>query len=162
MKKIVIFYLACFICILVVSWRSANGDSQSYRCLVQLTNYGGEGAYVVAALINEEGAYEQTLHVSGDDADWYPDLHKWYAFAEEAEDDIDAISGASIQTGGRKIFVLDVPTDKLDAGYTLRFESAVEDGAYYDQDVEIGLSAELSSHTFEGSGYIRFIKLIKQ
>ena len=35
-------------------------ETKKYKCLIQLTNYKGEGAYIVASLINPEGKKEQT------------------------------------------------------------------------------------------------------
>ncbi|RYF78608.1 MAG: DUF2271 domain-containing protein, partial [Cytophagaceae bacterium] len=49
------------------------GASQ-YKCMVQMTNYMGEKAYVVVSLINSKGAYEKTLYVLGSDKKWYPDV----------------------------------------------------------------------------------------
>ena len=33
----------------------------AFKCMVQMINYSGEGAYVVISLINPEGKYEKTL-----------------------------------------------------------------------------------------------------
>ncbi len=37
-----------------------------------MTNYMGEGAYIVVSLIDSKGAYEKTLYVMGSDKKWYP------------------------------------------------------------------------------------------
>lgn len=132
----------------------------SYKCLIQLSNYGGEGAYVVASLIDPEGNYERTLLVCGNDEEWYEDLTKWYAFLNESGEKIDGITGASIQSGGRKIAVLRIEASRLNSGYTLRFESAVEDAHYYHRDLEIELNESALGKPIEGTGYIRHVQLI--
>ncbi len=48
--------------------------STKYKCMLQLNNYTGEGAYIVVLLINKNDEYEKTLYVLGDDKKWYPDL----------------------------------------------------------------------------------------
>ena len=135
-------------------------NPKSYRCLIQLTNYGGEGAYVITSLIDPEGQYEETLYVGGDDSKWYPDLPTWYDFHEVSNQEIDGITGASIQSGGRKIASIQVDGDKLNQGYKLRFESSVEDGNYFDKDIEVYLQDKMVGKTIEGSGYIRYVRLI--
>ena len=34
-----------------------------YKCMIQMKNYTGEGAYVIISLLNPKGAYEATLYV---------------------------------------------------------------------------------------------------
>lgn len=141
------------------SW-SINNEKVGYRCLIQLTNYGGEGAYVITSLLSPDGQYKETLYVGGDDEEWYPDLPEWFEFYEASGQEIDAITGASIQSGGRKVVALVVGADKLNTGYKLRFESSVEDGNYHSQDIELDLSDEAVGKTIKGSGYIRYVRLI--
>lgn len=159
MKKVVILSLLVFGISAAQSW-SLSSEKIGYRCLIQLTNYGGEGAYVITSLLSPDGSYEETLYVGGDDEEWYPDLPDWFAFQETNHEEIDAITGASIQSGGRKVVALEVSADKLNAGYKLRFESSVEDGYYHNQDIELDLSEDAVGKTIKGSGYIRYVRLI--
>ena len=135
-------------------------DETSLKCLVQLINYQGEGAYMVVSLINPDGKYEKTLYVLGEDEEWYHDLTQWFAFFETGKEKIDAISGATIAGGERTVCVLGFDKTKLDAGYKLRFETAVENQKYYTEDVQIDLTSANLTGKFEGSGYIRYIRLI--
>ncbi|WP_020528353.1 DUF2271 domain-containing protein [Flexithrix dorotheae] len=146
----------------IMSWSTdkAEKTSASYKCLVQLTNYKGEGAYLVVSLINPEGQYEKTLYVIGQDAEWYPDMTQWWSFYDPKPTDIDAISGATIAGGERTICVIDIDEDKLNAGYKLRFETAVEDQEYVVDDVEFPLTSENVTGKFEGKGYIRYIRIM--
>ena len=43
-----------------------------YKCMVQMTNYVGEAAYIVVSLVNPTGAYEKTLYVMGPDKSGIP------------------------------------------------------------------------------------------
>ena len=52
----------------------ANAQASKYKCMLQLTSYGGEGAYVVVSLINPKGGYEKTLYMMGPDAKWHDTL----------------------------------------------------------------------------------------
>lgn len=145
----------------LVSWTSGKvNDTKSLKCLVQLTNYQGEGAYMVVSLINPEGKYEKTLYVMGEDEEWYHDLIEWYPFFESGEEEIDAISGATVGGGERTVCVLSFDESKLDAGYKLRFETAVENQKYHADDVELPLTTENITGKFEGKGYIRYIRIM--
>lgn len=162
MKRVIALSLVFFGLTVVNSWGTIFAEKVSYRCLIQLTNYGGEGAYVITTLIEPEGGYEKTLYVGGDDKDWYPDLPSWYAFYESVNEDIDGITGASIQSGGRKVISIELDKTALNAGYRLRFESSVEDGKYHEKDIEIDLSDDMVGSTIEGSGYIRYVRIINK
>ena len=122
MRKVFVLSLLILISIIESGWTSLT-DKVSYRCLIQLTNYGGEGAYVITSLIKPEGDYEKTLYVGGDDAEWYPDLPGWYEFYDSEGEDIDGITGASIQSGGRKVILMEVDRIKLRAAQGLGFDS---------------------------------------
>jgi hypothetical protein len=106
----------------------------SYKCMIQMTNYTGEKAYIVVSLINPEGKYEKTLYIQGDDKEWFPDLKNWWKFSHGIGENVDAISGATIGNGERNIISLGFNASHIDAGYKVRFESAVENKEYYSID----------------------------
>jgi hypothetical protein len=58
--------------------------------------------------------------------------------------------------------VIEIPNDKLNKGYKLRFETAVEDQEYYKDDIEFELTTENITKKFEGKGFIRYIRMIAQ
>lgn len=132
-----------------------------YKCMVQMTNYSGEPAYLVVSLINPKGEYEKTLYMFGDDSQWYDSLKLWFGFYEKKQTNIDAVTGASITGGDRKIITLDLDNNKLNKGYKIRFESAVEDKNYYTTDAEVSFSSEGISTQTQGKGYIRYVKFNK-
>lgn len=132
-----------------------------YKCMIQMTNYTGEGAYVVISLINPQGEYEKTLYVQGDDSEWYNTLEQWWKKLHgKKRANIDAITGATISGGGRSISVIAIDDSKINAGYKIRFETAVEDQEYHVQDVEFELTSESVKGKKEGTGFIRYVRLM--
>ena len=127
-----------------------------------MKNYTGEGAYIVISLLDPEGKYEETLYVQGDDDEWYFDITEWWDFQGKKRADIDAITGETISGGERKISVIRIPDDKLNKGYKLRFETAVEDQEYHKDDVEFDLNLENIKTKIEGKGFIRYIRMMPQ
>lgn len=157
-------YRLILVCVAVFSIFSFKEYSKksSYKCMIQMKNYTGEGAYIVISLLNPEGKYEETLYVQGDDDEWYFDITEWWKFQGKKRRDIDAITGATISGGERKVSVISIPDDKLNAGYKLRFETAVEDQEYYKNDVEFDLNLENTKAKIEGKGFIRYIRMMPQ
>ncbi|OQD43610.1 flagellin biosynthesis protein FlgD [Croceivirga radicis] len=138
-------------------------DTVGYKCMIQLTNYEGEGAYVVVSVVDKEDKYVETLYVQGDDEEWYRDLTAWWKNLYGVKrPTLDGIVGETVTGGQRKMTVLQIPSDKIDTGFKLRFESAVEDHEYYKDDVEFDLTTENLATKKEGKGYIRYVRMIKQ
>ncbi len=128
--------------------------------MIQMKNYSGEGAYVVISLL-KDGKYIETLYVQGDDDQWYADITEWWKFQGKVRTNIDAITGETISGGKRTVSFIKIDNDKIDNGYTLRFESAVEDQEYYENDVEFDLTSENLQQKASGKGFIRYIRLIR-
>ncbi|MDZ7878321.1 MAG: DUF2271 domain-containing protein [Saprospiraceae bacterium] len=133
----------------------------SFKCLVQLTNYTGEGAYVVVSLMDANGKYKKTLQVMGKEKRWYDDITSWFKFHSAQRESVDGISGASITAGSRKVFSLSMDEAFYNKGFRLRFETAVEDNEYKEKDVEMDFSETNVGKNVEGTKYIRYVKLIK-
>jgi len=161
MRRVQQGILLLIVLISVLSF-TTTGENSKYKCMIQLKNYDGEGAYVIISLLNSEGEYQETLQVLGDDDEWYHEIYDWWSFYGKKRNNIDAITGATISGGQRAIKVIEIENDKLDAGYKLRFETAVEDQEYYTDDVEFELTTENIKSKFEGKGFIRYIRMIPQ
>lgn len=131
-----------------------------YKCMVQMTNYAGEGAYIVISLVDPKGAYEKTLYMAGPDSEWYPELKEWHKFSSKKPANISAITGASVAGGDRGIVVVELDEAKMNKGYSIRFESAVENNKYYVKDLEVPLTTEGLAAKTEGTGYIRYVRFI--
>lgn len=150
-------------CLGLVAFSQAPPATINYKCLIQLTNYEGEGAYVVVSILDGEGKYVETLYVQGDDSEWYRDIEEWWKNLYGIKrPNIDAIVGETVTGGQRKMTVLQIPEDKIDAGYIIRFESAVEDQEYYADDVEFELTSENLKAKKEGKGFIRYVRMLPQ
>lgn len=132
----------------------------SYKCLIQMMNYTGERAYVVVSLIDPNGEYVKTLYMQGDDKEWFPDLKNWWKFSDGNSENIDAITGATIGNGQRNIISLSLDASQVDKGYTIRFESAVENQEYFAIDAEVPLQTATISNKVDGKGYIRHIRMM--
>jgi hypothetical protein len=158
MKLKIPVLLAVLLCIGFPFLSSAQKAATKYKCMVQMTNYMGEGAYIVVSLIDQKDNYEKTLYVMGSDKKWYPDVKEWHKALGKKNGNISAITGASVAGGDRGIMNLEIETAKINNGYKLRFETAVEDKQYHVKDVEIPLTTEALAAKSEGTGYIRFIR----
>jgi hypothetical protein len=139
----------------------ANAQTSKYKCMLQMSNYMGEGAYVVVSLVDAKGEYNKTLYVMGDDKKWYKTLKEWHKFYSKKPTDISAKTGASVTGGDRSITTLEIEDSKINKGYKLRFETAVEDQKYNTTDLEIPLTTEGIAAKAEGKGYIRYVRLNK-
>lgn len=158
MKSILKISLIAVICLLSFQ---ATAQTSKYKCMLQMSNYMGEGAYIVVSLINAKGEYDKTLYVMGDDKKWHKTLKEWHKFYSKKPTDISAKTGASVTGGDRSITTLEIEDSKINKGYKLRFESAVEDQKYYVTDLEIPLTTEGIDAKTEGKGYIRYVRLNK-
>ena len=146
---------------ILLSYSFVNFEQQvSYKCMIQMTNYTGEKAYVAVSLINPNGDYVKTLYVQGNDKEWFPDLKNWWEFSDGINENIDAITGATVSNGQRNIISLGFDASHIDSGYKVRFESAVENQEYYLVDAEIELNSATIMQKVEGKGYIRYIRMV--
>ncbi|MBE9602685.1 DUF2271 domain-containing protein [Pedobacter sp. MC2016-24] len=153
------FYKICLVLALLISKPfSSSAQTSKYKCMVQMSNYMGEGAYIVVSLVDSKGAYEKTLYVMGSDKKWYKNLKEWHKFYSKKPTNISAITGASVSGGDRSVTVLEIEDAKINKGYTLRFETSVEDKIYNVKDLEIPLTTEGLSAKTEGKGYIRYVR----
>lgn len=156
MRKI---YLIIIVIVMALSHQNtAVAQAARYKCMIQMTNYMGEKAYLVVSLINKDGSYGKTLSVLGGDKKWYPDIKEWHKAYKKKPTNISAITGASIAGGDRSVVTLNLEKDKINTGYKLRFETAVEDKPYHVKDVEIPLTTGALAAKTDGTGYIRYVR----
>lgn len=157
-SRLKIAFTTAFICLLSFQ---ATAQTSKYKCMLQMSNYMGEGAYVVVSLVNAKGEYDKTLYVMGEDKKWYKTLKEWHKFQSKKQENISAKTGASVTGGDRSITTIEIEDAKINKGYKLRFESSVEDQKYYVNDIEIPLTTEGLATKTEGKGYIRYVRLNK-
>lgn len=160
MKKIHV-KLILAICSLFLVANQSFAQTSKYKCMIQMVSYQGEKAYVIISLINPKGEYEKTLSVLGPDKQWFNTLKEWYKFQTRTKEKISAVTGASVGGGDRAVRTIEIDDAKLNKGYKLRFESAVEEQKYYVKDVELAVTPQGLIERADGTGYIRFVKLSK-
>lgn len=153
--KVALAFVFCFVANFTLA------QTSKYKCMIQMTAYQGEKAYVIVSLVNPKGEYEKTLAVLGPDKQWFNTLKEWYKFQTKTREKINTVTGASVGGGDRAVRTLEIDDSKLNKGYKLRFESAVEEQKYHVKDVELAVTPEGLVKRTEGSGYIRFVKLSK-
>ncbi len=138
-------------------------QTTKYKTMIQMESYTGKEAYIVISLINPKGQYEKTLGVLGDDNEWYNTLKEWDKFNKKKKEKLNGITGASVAGGARATRVIEFETAKLNKGYKLRFESAVETQKYVVKDAEVPLtSAALDNKAgVKGTEYIKAVRFIK-
>ncbi|MFV8323118.1 DUF2271 domain-containing protein [Flavobacterium sp. LB3P21] len=139
----------------------ATAQISKYKCMLQMSNYMGEGAYIVVSLVNAKGEYVKTLYVMGDNKKWYKTLKEWHKFYSKKPENISAKTGASVTGGDRSITTIEIEDAKINKGFKLRFETAVEDHKYHTTDLEIPLTTEGIAAKTEGKNYIRYVRLNK-
>lgn len=158
-----IFKLFVIAIVAVIFSNNATAQTAKYKCMIQMQNYSGKEAYVIVSLINPKGEYEKTLAVLGPDHEWYNTLPQWDKFRKKKNEKLNAITGASVAGGARASRVLEFDSHKIDKGYKIRFESAVETQKYHVKDAEVALTtAELENKAgAKGTGYIRLVRFNK-
>ena len=163
MKNKLFFYFLGICLITIFGFKVSNGEPKVYKYMIQMSNYTGEGAYVIVSLLDKENTYIETLYVQGDDDEWYSEITDWWQFQGKVRKDIDAVTGATVGAGQRAVNSIKIPSDLFGKGYKVRFETAVEDKAYFKDDIEIELTSVANiKGKIEGKGYIRYVRMIPQ
>jgi len=154
-----LFKSALLILAFIIIGHTTFAQTTKYKCMVQMNSYIGDGAYIVISLIDAKGAYEKTLYVMGSDKKWYKTLKEWNTqFNLKNKPNLSAITGASVTGGDRSVNVIELENSKINAGYKLRFESAVEDKGYNVKDLEIPLTTETLAAKSDGTGFVRYVR----
>ncbi len=142
----------------LLAFTAANtANAATATVLVQMNEH-AEEAYFALYLVNPEGRYEKTLWVSGDIPRWYPDMNRWFRYLSRNPQELDAITGASTGASDRAIIHLEIDEALIDAGYSMRVETVVEDQENYFDDVQVDLTTDGQRARVQGSGYVRYIR----
>ena len=126
--------------------------------LVQLNEYDGDEAYFSLYLVDPSGRFVRTLWVSGDEARWYPDQPRWWKYVGRAQEDLLPVTGASTAGGDRAVIRIELEDEFIDAAYSVRVDTSVEDQSNYPQDVETVLASEAQGEKIPGTGYVRYLR----
>jgi len=120
----------------------------------QMTNYGGDGAYLAFYVTNAQGAYVGSLWMAGGKAKYYQHLSGWYAATGGDRAQIDGITGASVGAGRELKITLDLQDALFDAGYELHVDAAVEDMRDSPNEVVLPLTSDAVGKPVSGRRYV--------
>ena len=134
-------------------------QAREAAAVVQMTNYDGKEAYLAVYLVNPEGRYQTTLWVSGKDRIYYSYLDRWWRYLSRVPQELDAITGASAGAGDRVSLKFELEDEWLDAGYSIRIESAVEGLDANREDALYPLTTDNIGARIDGTGYVRNVRM---
>lgn len=125
----------------------------------QLSNYGGDGAYVVMYVTDRAGRYQGTLWMAGDKAKYYKHLRDWSRLSG-GKAKLDGITGASIGAGRTLRATLDVADTLIDAGYEIHIDTAVEKMNENPSEVVVPLTTGGAAKPVRGRGYVKSFRYL--
>lgn len=120
----------------------------------QLSDFGGDGAYLAMYLTDRSGAYHGTLWVAAPKTRYWRHLTDWYR-ATGGKAKVDGISGASVGAGKTLRVTVDLADALLDAGYEVRIDTAVEKMKDNPSEVVVPLTTSGAGKPAAGRGYVR-------
>jgi len=123
-----------------------------------LTNYGGQGAYLVLYVTDATGAYAGTLWMAGGKSKYYKHLTEWNRATGGNTAEINGITGASVGAGRTLTITLDLADALFDAGYELHIDGAVEDMRDSPNEVILPLTTEGAGTAVTGRRYVASFK----
>ena len=121
---------------------------------VNMTQYGGRGAYLAVYVTDASGAYAGSLWMAGGKSKYYKHLTDWAQFTGGDVAQVDGITGASVGSGGKLELSMDLADALFDAGYTLHVDAAVEDMRDSPNEVAVPLTAAGAGTPVPGRRYI--------
>jgi hypothetical protein len=119
-----------------------------------VAQHNGPNAYLAVYVTKADGTYVSTLAVAGSKQRYYREMRNWARGVAAAGGKIDGVTGASVGGGQTLNVNVQLADTLIDAGYQIRVDDAVEDGAVYSSDVVIPLTAANSGKPFTGQGYV--------
>ncbi len=120
---------------------------------VNMTQYGGRGAYLAVYVTDASGAYAGSLWMAGGKSKYYKHLTDWAQFTGGDVAQVDGITGASVGSGGKLELSMDLADALFDAGYTLHVDAAVEDMRDSPNEVAVPLTAAGAGTPVPGRRY---------
>ena len=118
-----------------------------------------ERPYFVIFLVNANNRYVKTLAVIGDDKKYFDAFRYWYRYSKSSGENIDALSGPSINNG--TVFTQDIvlPDDAITNGYKIRIDASGEFGDYVPKEAIVKLTNEINGQKTPGKQYMEYITL---
>lgn len=131
----------------------AAAQAREVTLTTQMTDYGGEGAFVAIYLTDAQGAYQGTLWLAAPKAKWWSHLSDWYRATGGAVPD--GVTGASVGSGRALTVTVDLADALIDAGYQIRVDSSVEDLGDAPADVVVPLTSAGAGSPAPGNGFVQ-------
>jgi hypothetical protein len=119
-----------------------------------LTNYGGNGAYLALYVTDAKGAYVGSLWMAGGKSKYHQHLSDWYRATGGNTAEINGITGASVGAGRQLSITLDLADALFDAGYALHIDAAAEDMRDSPSEIVVPLAAAGAGKAIAGRRYI--------
>lgn len=119
-----------------------------------MTDYGGNNAFVVMYVTDAQGKYAGSLWMAGGRARYYRHLSGWYRATGGNTAEINGITGASVGSGRALTVTLDLADTLFDAGYKLHIDTAVEGMGESPNEVIVPLTAASAGKPVAGKRYI--------
>jgi len=129
--------------------------AKDLKLTAQVASYNGPPTYFAIYLVKPDGSYAQTLHVAGERTKYLRHLRDWVRAISTSNDTIDAITGASVGSGQTLSVNVSLADALIDAGYTIKVDSAVEDGNEYPSEIAMPLTSANSGVPMTGQGYVQ-------
>tara|TARA_R110002074_G_scaffold71754_4_gene165718 strand:+ start:200 stop:673 length:474 start_codon:yes stop_codon:yes gene_type:complete len=140
----------------------AYAQAREVTFTTQLSDYGGDGAYLALYLTDADGKYQGTLWISGEKSKYYKHLRDWARGSGLNQAEYDGLTGASVTSGRALKVTLELEDALIDSGYQVRVDTSVEDMRDNRSDVVAPLTTEGSGKTVSGRGYVHsFVYTLK-
>ena len=120
-----------------------------------MSNYGGDGAYLALYITDAQGTYQGSLWMAGGKSKYYKHLSDWYRATQGNSTEINGITGASVGAGRQLKITLDLADALFDAGYELHIDASVEDMRDSPSEVVVPLTTQGMGQPVPGRRYIR-------
>ena len=117
---------------------------------------GHDQPYFVVMLLDEQGRYNKTLTVVGDDPQYYRAFKFWKRYIGRTDEDIDALSSASVSNGTTVKRTVKIPHEAIAKNYTVRVDAAGYRGEKYIKTAMIKLSPENKEKRFNGQKFLDY------
>ncbi len=137
----------------------ALAQAREVTITAELNAYRGDGAYLAIYVTDAAGQYQRTLHVAGGKSKYYKHLLDWTRGGGNKSAEYDGLTGASVSSGDKLTFKVDIDDALIDAGYLVRLDSAVEDQRENRVDAEAPLSTTGSGTAVVGKGYVKTLTI---
>ena len=121
---------------------------------IKMADYSGRPAYLAAYIVDANGRYVSTIYAAGSSGRYFEHMDRWYRMFSRARQQIDGTTGASMGAGAATTVSIDVPDKVLNAGFTLRIESAVESQYYVPDEIALPLDDAHNGVSTPGQSYI--------